>query len=65
MANGDTLIYNSKNAVLFKNEKVTISIGLVEALTTDDAYQIAKRADVLLYQAKNTGKNHVEYDIKD
>ncbi len=29
----------------------------------DDAYQIAKRADVLIYQAKNTGKNHVEFEI--
>lgn len=56
---------NVENAVLFKNEKVTISIGLAEALSTDDVYQIAKRADVLLYQAKNTGKNHVEYEVKD
>ncbi len=49
-----------ESETLFENEKVTISIGLVENQIEDDAYQISKRADVLLYQAKNSGKNRVE-----
>lgn len=50
----------TEQAKLFENEKVTISIGLVENKYEDDAYQISKRADELLYQAKNSGKNRVE-----
>lgn len=50
----------AEQAKLFENEKVTISIGLVENKYEDDAYQISKRADEFLYQAKNSGKNRVE-----
>ncbi|QDF30023.1 GGDEF domain-containing protein [Halarcobacter anaerophilus] len=42
-----------------KNRKVTVSIGLTEVNEGDDIETIYKRADSLLYKAKNRGKNRV------
>jgi diguanylate cyclase (GGDEF)-like protein len=44
-----------------KVEMVTCSFGLVEYKMGDDTSTIVKRADELLYKAKQNGKNRVEY----
>ena len=40
-------------------EAVTISVGLTEYQTNDNIDSIVKRADVALYQAKQTGKDRI------
>ncbi|MBJ6920373.1 GGDEF domain-containing protein [Vibrio cholerae] len=42
--------------------KVTVSVGLAEALRTDDPEQWFKRADQALYHSKKMGKNRVSFD---
>ncbi|MCB2288688.1 diguanylate cyclase [Clostridium sp. CS001] len=48
-------LYFSKDKI-----KLTISIGIVE-LRNEDSFELIKRADDLLYKAKNNGKNRIEY----
>lgn len=43
--------------------KITASIGIVEITPNDDFADVMKKADKLLYQAKNKGKNRVEYQV--
>lgn len=41
--------------------RITVSIGLTEYKSDDDSKAVIKRADMLLYEAKNNGRNRVEY----
>lgn len=46
------------------NWPVTVSIGvLICEHTTCTTDEIFRRADFLMYQVKNTGKNGIQYDI--
>ncbi len=45
-----------------KIEQITCSFGLVEYKAEDNEMSITKRADELLYLAKNNGKNRVEHE---
>jgi diguanylate cyclase (GGDEF)-like protein len=40
--------------------RVTISIGVTESTTDDALTKISRRADELLYRAKQRGRNRVE-----
>lgn len=40
-----------------ENEKITVSIGLTEVRKEDTVCSLFKRADVLMYESKNNGKN--------
>jgi len=44
-----------------KNIKVTVSIGITSASKTDSVYSLIERADIALYDAKEKGRNRVEY----
>ncbi len=46
---------------IMENITVTISIGLTQIDENDSVETIYKRADCLLYEAKNNGKNQVKY----
>jgi two-component system cell cycle response regulator len=48
-------LYFSKDKI-----KLTVSIGIVE-LRNEDSFELIKKADSLLYKAKNNGKNRTEY----
>ena len=43
------------------NIKITISIGLTSIVKTDSYFSIVDRVDKALYQAKNNGRNRIEY----
>nr|MBO2494538.1 diguanylate cyclase [Clostridia bacterium] len=43
------------------NESVTASFGVAEYQEGDTAYSILKRADAMMYKAKNDGRNCVRY----
>lgn len=42
---------------LIKNEKVTVSIGLTQVKKSDCINTLFKRADILMYKSKRSGKN--------
>jgi diguanylate cyclase (GGDEF)-like protein len=42
------------------DHKVTLSIGMTEALENDDAKSLLGRADQALFSAKNNGRNRTE-----
>lgn len=42
---------------LIKNEKITISIGLTQVKKSDCINTLFKRADILMYKSKRSGKN--------
>jgi diguanylate cyclase (GGDEF)-like protein len=42
-------------------EKVTASFGVALSQANDTAKSLIKRADIALYQAKNKGRNRVEF----
>lgn len=44
---------------IIDNEIITISIGVTEACSNDNAISLYNRADGLMYQAKQNGKNQV------
>ncbi len=46
---------------IIKDKKITISMGLSEIRADDDADTIYKRVDILLYKAKQDGKNRVSF----
>jgi diguanylate cyclase (GGDEF)-like protein len=48
-------LYFSKDKI-----KLTISLGIVE-LRNEGSFELIKKADSLLYKAKNNGKNRIEY----
>uniref|UniRef100_UPI004047154D sensor domain-containing diguanylate cyclase n=1 Tax=Aliarcobacter sp. TaxID=2321116 RepID=UPI004047154D len=50
----------SKSKDILKTKRITISIGATEIKENDSTDSIFKRADSLLYNAKNNGKNRVE-----
>lgn len=48
--------------MFFSKDKIkfTLSLGIVE-LTNENPFNLIKKADKLLYKAKNSGKNKIEY----
>ncbi|MFA9374331.1 MAG: diguanylate cyclase [Poseidonibacter sp.] len=42
---------------LVKNEKITVSIGLTKVKKSDSVETLFKRADILMYKSKRSGKN--------
>ena len=61
----EKLCQTVENKALLPHMNITISIGLDEALKHDSPDSIAKRVDILLYQAKANGKNQVIYSEKE
>lgn len=58
---GESLRNEIENLYFSKDKiKLTISIGIVE-LRNEDSFELIKKADSLLYKAKNNGKNRIEY----
>jgi len=51
-----------KDLKSLENKKITVSIGLTQVKQEDSVQSIYKRADDLLYKAKEQGKNRVEID---
>lgn len=45
-----------------ENMHITISIGGSEQRQSESAFEAIKRADMALYQSKNTGRNRVTLD---
>ena len=54
-----------KLAVLPNGQSLTISIGITEAVTTDDATTVLARADKALYQAKTAGRSCSRVQLAD
>jgi diguanylate cyclase (GGDEF)-like protein len=55
-----------ENSVLRKDDKelsVTISIGATISQENDTIESMIKRADTLLYQSKNQGRNQITMDL--
>ncbi|PCI54825.1 MAG: GGDEF domain-containing protein [Gammaproteobacteria bacterium] len=52
-------IENSTSLLKHAKQKVTVSLGVTQAIDNEDATSLFKRADDALYQAKRTGKNRV------
>lgn len=46
------------------SETITVSVGVVEAQPSENQAQFYKRADQLLYQAKQQGRNRVESEFQ-
>ena len=44
------------------NKKITASFGITNYIKEDDANDILERADKALYEAKNKGRNRIEYN---
>ena len=65
----DSLDFTNKIRILIeqiqfdKLEHITCSFGLVEFQENDTEQTLMKRADQLLYKAKQNGKNRVEYQL--
>lgn len=57
----EKLRHNVANLTLPAEINITISLGVCEVRSQDNADSIAKRVDTLLYQAKSNGKNIVKY----
>ena len=52
-----------KNDFIFQDKKIpiTVSIGITSASKNDTLFSIIERVDEALYEAKNKGRNRVEY----
>ena len=48
---------------VFRNKKIpiTVSIGITSASKNDSVFSLIQRADEALYEAKNKGRNRIEY----
>jgi diguanylate cyclase (GGDEF)-like protein len=58
---GESLRNEIENLYFSKDKiKLTISLGIVE-LRNEGSFELIKKADSLLYKAKNNGKNRIEY----
>jgi len=55
----------SKIDAVEEGRPITLSIGVTEAVPTDDVFAIIARADKALYQAKNDGRNCRRYIVKE
>lgn len=55
-----TEVANKLNTI--ENQTITISLGLTQVNQNDDSETICKRADKLLYEAKDNGKNQVIFE---
>lgn len=53
-------VANKLNTI--ENQTITISLGLTQVNQNDDSETICKRADKLLYEAKDNGKNQVIFE---
>ncbi len=53
-----------QNCILVKDVRFTISIGVSEyIISKDDINSVLKKADTALYEAKNSGRNRVNYKL--
>jgi len=58
----NNLLERIRNSVVRHVIKYTVSIGLsTKSNKTDTLDRLIKQADIALYKAKNSGKNHLEY----
>ncbi|UOD34422.1 diguanylate cyclase [Deferribacteraceae bacterium V6Fe1] len=51
-----------EDTLILDNRKVTVSFGVTEYKNGDTVDSIVKRADDMLYKAKNIGRNRVEWE---
>lgn len=56
------IIRSSIENEIIENMQITISIGGSEQKQSESAFEAIKRADMALYQSKNTGRNRVTLD---
>jgi len=71
--NSDAVMIAESIRILIENSEVehkgealsvTASLGVTEALESDTVDSVVKRADSLMYQSKQNGKNRVTSDVK-
>ncbi|MCA1932123.1 MAG: GGDEF domain-containing protein, partial [Calditerrivibrio sp.] len=59
----DKILKNIRDIKLdFRDEPITVSIGVSSSKETDNFEKAISLADERLYKAKNNGRNRVEYD---